>query len=462
MMLLYLLKTALLMGLLLAVYQLVLSRERLHAFSRYYLLGSLLLSLVAPLISIDIGQAAVSAIGYTPIVQLAKATQEPALVLIQSTPIAPNSVSIETYLLGVYLVVVGLLLLRFALNIRCIRRMAKRSCQKPIGGAMLVLLDGHVTPYSWWQYIFLQKDEYEQGAVAPEIITHELAHIRQHHTIDILIVELLQLLLWFNPLVYLFKKAIRQNHEYLADQAVTTHHANVNQYQHLLLDTIFRKNTPSLVSNINFSLTKKRLVMMTKKTSQVKAAIIRTGSLVLLCFVAFIFCTKVVEPVAAQVSKANSTNLQAATLGISADTLELVKKLYYASTNVRYRKGDGSWHKPAYNELNPVERRLIGSSLMPRKKNPPTQADLNEWVNTAKYGLWIDGKHVTNNATLTKYKPADFSGFFVSKLCKNAQHGVNAGKLYQVDVQTNAAFESANQKRQQQLEQLLQQVRASK
>ena len=83
----------------------------------------------------------------------------------------------------------------------------------------------------------------------------------------VLLVELLQVVIWFNPLVYLYKRAIRTNHEYLADEHVIDHHQNVNYYQHLLLDTIFRKNTPSLVSNIGYSLTKKRLIMMTKKVS---------------------------------------------------------------------------------------------------------------------------------------------------------------------------------------------------
>ena len=203
-MILYLLKITLLMGLLLAVYHLLLGRERLHYFSRFYLVGSLLISLVAPLISIDASVTQIPTIESTPIEQLVKASSQ-TIQVEEAQPAAADrdSLSIMLLLIGAYLLVTVVLLLRLVLNIYSMYRMVNHNPKKAIEGATLVLLEGRMAPYSWWKYIFLQKGEYESGDVAPEIISHELTHIRQHHTYDILLVELLQVVLWFNPLVYL-------------------------------------------------------------------------------------------------------------------------------------------------------------------------------------------------------------------------------------------------------------------
>jgi hypothetical protein len=91
---------------------------------------------------------------------------------------------------------------------------------------------------------------------------HEEAHCVQSHSIDIILIELINVIYWFNPAIWLFKRAILLNHEYYADNKVLSFH-DTNNYQDLLVNLVFQSNSISLVSNFNHSLIKSRLIMMT-------------------------------------------------------------------------------------------------------------------------------------------------------------------------------------------------------
>ena len=97
---------------------------------------------------------------------------------------------------------------------------------------------------------------------------HELVHVTQKHTLDILFIEFLKAIFWFNPLFIFYKKAIQLNHEFLADEEIVKTYNNVPFYQNLLLQKSSEQQTIYLASNLNYLVTKKRLIMMTKRTSQ--------------------------------------------------------------------------------------------------------------------------------------------------------------------------------------------------
>ncbi|MFC2128601.1 M56 family metallopeptidase [Bacteroidota bacterium] len=127
----------------------------------------------------------------------------------------------------------------------------------------IVLVEPKTLPYSFFKYIFVNRSDFENGKIEKELITHEQIHCQQYHSLDILIIELIKVFLWFNPLIWLFRKTIQLNHEFLADHKVLSNY-NLNDYQNTLLNLVFRNNSSYLASNLNYSLTKKRLVMMTK------------------------------------------------------------------------------------------------------------------------------------------------------------------------------------------------------
>lgn len=464
----FLLKSILLMALLLAVYQLFLGREKMHRFSRYYLLAALLFSLVAPFITFETEQTVIPTLPALAVDRVVEATADAAPTVPATVPEMveqPKGLDWQMLLLVIYFAVSATFLVRFALNLALVFRRAKMGERQPLAGATLVLMDEPTSPFSFLRFIFVSGKDYQQGAIGPEMLTHELTHVRQRHTIDVLLIELLQVVLWFNPLVYLYKRAIRTNHEYLADEQVIEHHQNVKHYQHLLLDTIFRKNTPSLVSNIGFSLTKKRLIMMTKKTSKGKMLAVKLAVLPIVALTMFVFCVRYAEPVKAQTQnkkeKQEKVVIGKKTFELSIDTLEMIKRLVYERSNVKFRTKGGDWHKPPYEELPDFEKRMCLVGLTTMKVNAPTGAQLAEWSNTSKFGLWIDGKHQKDNSILKNYKPSDFSHFFLSLLYKNAQHGINKGKQYQLDLTTNAGYEKDCREKEKNFQALLKQVRAA-
>jgi hypothetical protein len=118
--------------------------------------------------------------------------------------------------------------------------------------------------------------------------------VNQKHTLDILLIEILKVIFWFNPIFIFYKKAIQLNHEFLADEKVVQSHNNVPFYQNLLLSKANANPTYYLASNLNYSVTKKRLIMMTKNTSKSRA-LLKKGMLIpLLTALVFSLCTKVV------------------------------------------------------------------------------------------------------------------------------------------------------------------------
>jgi len=97
-----------------------------------------------------------------------------------------------------------------------------------------------MAPFSFFSTIFVHDMDYEKEQIPQAVLLHELAHTRQKHSFDMIFIELLQILFWFNPLILLYKRAMRLNHEYLADAAVLQAKTDLFAYQNQLLNNVFR------------------------------------------------------------------------------------------------------------------------------------------------------------------------------------------------------------------------------
>jgi len=255
----YFIKSGICLALLLAFYHLVLEREKMHQFNRFYLLGSVLFSFLAPLYKIYIDATPQTSEVTTPII-------ENSIIVVDSI----REINYTQYLLVGYAVVVLILLVRFIKNLFDIFLKIKRHQKIKKEKATLVLVDDLISPHTFWRYIFINKKEYNSNKIEEELYTHELTHALQKHTFDILLVEFLQIIFWINPTFIILKKAIKLNHEFLADNKVITTHKNTTEYQYLLLNRATWNNEYYLASNLNYLLTKKRLLMMTKQSSRTK------------------------------------------------------------------------------------------------------------------------------------------------------------------------------------------------
>ena len=129
------------------------------------------------------------------------------------------------------------------------------------------MVDEGMDPCCFFRNIYLNRDDYLKGRIDKELFDHELEHVRQSHTIDIILIELLKIFYWFNPVHVLYDRAIRINHEFLADNEVLKDRSDIESYSGKLLGYLARRVSLRLTSGSKNSYTRQRLAMMLKPSS---------------------------------------------------------------------------------------------------------------------------------------------------------------------------------------------------
>src|SRR5690606_16609923 len=149
-------------------------------------------------------------------------------------------------------------------------------------GCTYVLLSHKTLPFTFLNFMFVEKEAFQNEALEKQILFHEWTHIQQKHSWDILLVEILKTVFWFNPLLLLYKRAIQLNHEFLADAAVNKTFQDKIGYQWLLFNKASGGRADlSLSSPFNLSSTKSRLIMMGKSSSMRKTRLLKIFSFVI-------------------------------------------------------------------------------------------------------------------------------------------------------------------------------------
>ena len=142
----------------------------------------------------------------------------------------------------------------------------------------LVRLDRKMSPFSWMGYVFIGKDD-DSLADTEMILSHEMAHIRRRHSLDLALAGLICALMWYNPAVWLWRRQLAMAHEYEADSDVVTAGFDMKSYQLLLIKKAVGPRLQSLANNLTHSKLKKRITMMSKKQSK-RGALVRTLAVV--------------------------------------------------------------------------------------------------------------------------------------------------------------------------------------
>lgn len=230
--------------------------------SRWLLLLCLLFVVLVPLVEI------------APAQRLAEESSEQSLVeatvgtlseLSTQTVEATSEMVTGAYvspLMGLYGLITAFLLGRFVLNLYPLVSGKFVRERTDFQGVKVALIDQAVGPFSFWDTIYLNRAAYHAGQIDEALLLHEMGHVRQGHTLDILLVELMQVFYWFNPFVYLFKKRMQANHEYLADAYALEAGVPVAAYAEQLLHYTVRDQTSALASGFNYALIKNRLLML--------------------------------------------------------------------------------------------------------------------------------------------------------------------------------------------------------
>ena len=266
----YLFKFLIGSGVFIGLYFLLLQNTVIHKQKRFYLLFTLLVAMVLPFLSFPIFTPAVSVIQSVQLEQSFTSLQQlPAMV----TNNTPATQSIDYTILVAYLSVLisAILLLRFFYGLYKLLTLVRSSNKVDTAFRNVVLVEKNIAPFSFMGYIFVSKVAFEHNSIENEIFIHEQAHNIQKHSLDILFVELLCCIFWFNPFMYLYKAAIKLNHEYLADEAVVLKTNASAVYMSLLLSNSSSHTTCFLTSSIYFINLKKRFIMITKSKGKTAA-----------------------------------------------------------------------------------------------------------------------------------------------------------------------------------------------
>ena len=266
--LLYTIKSSFVLGILYVPYTLLLRKEDFFRFNRLTLLGILALSIGLPLCNIHAlsadnqpvvhaAQLQMIEIGI-PIMQMADETDGPSHT---SSPTWFQVASL-IFLLGMMTV----LFLRLIQMGKMGSEIRKGSLWHSVeDGVDIHCHAGAVAPYSWLHHIVISLEDYEKNG--HEIILHEKGHIHNLHSFDILLLTLVEMLQWWNPLVYMLGMSLRDVHEYEADDYVLHQGVSLRDYQNLLIRKAVGASSYTFANNFNHSLTKKRITMMCKKKS---------------------------------------------------------------------------------------------------------------------------------------------------------------------------------------------------
>jgi len=233
------------------VFILFLRNERFFFLNRIYLLSGILTSFFFPLISVH----------YTVILPVVGAFQVDSAV---ADKIQTPAGSIVPYLKMILMVFYTLGVL-FVLTLifrqgRAVIRAIKRAEIIPLNPIKLIRTPDYTSAFSFFSYVFVNPSITD--IETKEIMNHELVHIRQKHWIDLVLVQLLCMIQWFNPIVWIYVRFIRQNHEYLADEVALQRTSDPAIYRAALLNQIVGASVVSLSNSFNYSLNKKRFNMM--------------------------------------------------------------------------------------------------------------------------------------------------------------------------------------------------------
>ena len=267
--LIYMLKVNIGIALFYAFYKLFCCRDTFFQWRRIALLSFLALSFLYPLMDMQAWvkeQPAINELAdYYALMMLTETNTSTATVV--TAPVAIPTPDLLDIIKFVYWIGILLLSARFMIQLSSIFRLVLKSKSINVDQISIRSLSEPANPFSFWQWIFiylpgLKEDEKQ------EILTHEQTHVRQWHSIDVIISEIVNIICWMNPFAWLLKTEIRLNLEYLADHKVMESGTNKKAYQYHLLGLANQNRQTGLYNNFNLSHLKNRIKMMNKKRTR--------------------------------------------------------------------------------------------------------------------------------------------------------------------------------------------------
>ena len=464
----YILKSTAILGILWLGYILFLEHENMHRFKRFYLLSALFAAICIPLITftevVYIGQLDNTVFFQNEII--------PFGTLQDFEIIEAPFWTLKTILWSIYSIGVLIFGIRFIRNLFRIIKTIKQNEKLEQKQITFVLLKQLINPHTFFNYIFLNKQKFKNNDLPKEVLLHEETHAKQKHSLDVFFIELLQVLFWFQPFIWFYKKHIKLNHEFLADQAVLNQGFESANYQKTLLSFSSNHQDYSFVNAINYSSIKKRFTVMKTQTPKTKKWFLGLLILPVLAILTYSFSEReiikkevydqenfdqnrenTIHNIKSELEKANDLQIiyvDEASEELMKEYKSFIKK--YNETNIIYVD---AYERAIiiYDQLmSDTQRASVEKYPQPfvqmpniskTKAQKPTKAQFEAFKNEKEYAIWIDKKHVSNSE-LDNYNYDDFVHFTGSIVHKNAR-SKKFPQPNQYNLYTKAGFKDAYQ-----------------
>lgn len=247
-----------------ALYKLVCTRDTFFRSRRFILIVSLVLPFILPFI--DVREWLESRDRMIMLTHFDYSAVLPEIVVGSEVAETGSRVFVLSEWIGyLYLAGVVVLLVRLVVQAFSLYRLIVRMPEKEINGVRVKCLNDPSGPFSFFGWIFMNPAAVKEDEIS-EILTHEMAHVKQHHSVDVLLAEMVSICCWMNPFAWLLKREVRLNLEFLADRKVMEAGFATKSYQYHLLGLAYNHKY-GLSNNFNFSHLKQRIIMMNKKKS---------------------------------------------------------------------------------------------------------------------------------------------------------------------------------------------------
>lgn len=369
----YLIESGISLSLFAMAYFLILRKETFFSVNRWFLLTSVVFSAILPLLHIPFYEA-------RPTV-LAEVTVTPYVNLLSTITVygtgftsgAEHFVLNYSFLAYLYLVGVAFFAIKLCVQIIQILRLIVRNKVVTQGRIKLVFLDKDVSPFSFLKYVFVSKNLHETKGWE-KMLEHEQQHIRQGHTFDVLMLEIIAIVQWFNPFFWMFRRALRENHEFLADQAVIAQGTAPSWYKQILINQ-YVGDQIVIANNFNYSLIKTRIKMLSKiKSRKIANVKVLVGLILAACLVTgFAFeqnVTVAQNPQPATQSKTVVVDGKKIQLSGDAAAIEKLLKAVAESDNFDLKANKASGEITLVPKTNPVNELFVvgyGDKTAPQK-----------------------------------------------------------------------------------------------
>lgn len=258
--LLMLLQSSLSIAIIYLVYHVFLRNDTFFKTNRFYLITAILFSLLIPFIDLS---------------RLFGAVERTYFVLLDPVIISPveiqttmdNNPSLSQIALAIYFTGLTIFLIRFLFQLGQLIFLIRRYGISKKQSMRFVFTDKTYSPFSFFNIVFLNRNDLE-SLDTQKIIAHEKVHIRQWHSLDLMLLEIITIIQWFNPFIWMYRHAVKSLHEYLADEGVLYGGVDVKTYSALLFSQSTGIQINDLANNFSKSLIKRRFIMMTKSRTQ--------------------------------------------------------------------------------------------------------------------------------------------------------------------------------------------------